>query len=87
MPFEGAFSPIHWLIIAVVALLVLGPERLPDAARNFGRAWRAYQNARASITDQLGQALNPEVLLDPDALEDTPDESPPPDEDRPLTKR
>ena len=74
MPFEGAFSPIHWLIVAVVALLVLGPERLPDAARNFGRAWRAYQNARASITDQLGQAL------DPEALEDVPDESSPPDE-------
>lgn len=73
MPFEGAFSPVHWLIIAVVALLVLGPERLPDTARKFGRAWHGYQNTRASITEQLGQAL------DPDALPDEPDDSSQPD--------
>jgi Tat protein translocase TatB subunit len=78
MPFEGAFSPVHWLIIAVVALLVLGPERLPDAARKFGRAWRQYQGTRASLTDQISNALHPE------AFDDEPDDSSPPDERRPT---
>ena len=59
MPFEGAFSPVHWLIIAVVALLVLGPERLPEAAGKVGRAWREFQDARSSIGDQLHPTADP----------------------------
>jgi sec-independent protein translocase protein TatA len=70
MPFEGAFSPVHWLIIAVVALLVLGPDRLPDAAHKIGRAWREFQSVRASFTDQLSQALDPDA---PDAADGRPE--------------
>jgi sec-independent protein translocase protein TatA len=51
VPFEGAFSPLHWLIIAVVALIVLGPRRLPEVAQKAGRAWRDFQDAQASDAD------------------------------------
>lgn len=30
-------NPVHVLIVLVVALIVLGPEKLPDAARTLGR--------------------------------------------------
>ncbi|MFA6318566.1 MAG: twin-arginine translocase TatA/TatE family subunit [Elusimicrobiota bacterium] len=33
------------LIVAVVALLVLGPERLPELASSLGRAARAMKTA------------------------------------------
>ncbi|MBS0439841.1 MAG: twin-arginine translocase subunit TatB [Proteobacteria bacterium] len=44
-------------LIAVVALLVLGPERLPKAARTAGalarRARASWQNVRAEIEREL----------------------------------
>ena len=54
--------PVHWLIIAVFALLVLGPKQLPDAARTVGRLWREFQNFRASIAEQVSQVFDPEAL-------------------------
>ena len=59
VPFDGAFSPIHWVIIGVVALMVLGPERLPDAARGLGRAMRAFEKAKYSVMQEISGALDP----------------------------
>jgi sec-independent protein translocase protein TatB len=46
-------------LIAVVALLVLGPERLPGAARTAGallrRARNSWQSVRAEIERELAQ--------------------------------
>jgi|GEM_PF-1426061 len=60
------------LIIAVVVLLVVGPERMPDAVRsvalNLGRFKRILRNARQDIEEQLGaedirrQLHNEEVM-------------------------
>ena len=33
------------LVIGVVALLVIGPRRLPEVARGLGEALRAFQDA------------------------------------------
>ena len=33
------------LIIGIVALIVLGPNRLPELARGLGEAMRAFQDA------------------------------------------
>jgi len=59
VPFDGAFSPIHWIIIGVIALMVLGPERLPEAARGLGRAMRAFENAKSSVMREISGALDP----------------------------
>jgi sec-independent protein translocase protein TatA len=34
----GSVGPVEILVVLVVALLVLGPQKLPDAARSLGRA-------------------------------------------------
>jgi len=34
----GSIGPVEILVVLVVALLVLGPQKLPDAARSVGRA-------------------------------------------------
>jgi len=47
MPFDGALSPLHWLIIELVALLVVGPERLPQAAREGAKAFRTIRDTGA----------------------------------------
>ena len=59
MPFDGAFSPFHWLIIAVVALLVIGPDKLPDAARRAGAAWRDVRSTYHSLLDDARRVVEP----------------------------
>jgi sec-independent protein translocase protein TatA len=38
-------QPTHLLFILVIALLVLGPKRLPEAGRSLGRGLRDFRNA------------------------------------------
>ena len=64
MPLDGAFSPIHWLIIAIVALLVLGPDKLPDAARRVATAWRELQQTRSTLLGRLRAIADEAVPTD-----------------------
>jgi sec-independent protein translocase protein TatA len=41
----GIDSPTHLLFIAAVALIVLGPKRLPELARALGRGMREFRQA------------------------------------------
>ncbi len=43
--FEGLFQPGHLLLILVVALLVLGPKRLPELGNGLGAGIRALKEA------------------------------------------
>ena len=38
-------QPTHLLFVLVVALLVLGPKRLPEVGRSLGRGLRDFRNA------------------------------------------
>jgi sec-independent protein translocase protein TatA len=38
-------QPTHLLLILVVALLVLGPKRLPEVGRSLGSGLRDFRNA------------------------------------------
>jgi Tat protein translocase TatB subunit len=44
------------LVILVVALIVLGPERLPEVARMLGRAMAELRRATSGLTDELHNA-------------------------------
>ena len=41
-------SPLELMVIAVVALIVLGPQRLPEMARSVGRGMREFRAALSS---------------------------------------
>ncbi|HVA19470.1 MAG TPA: twin-arginine translocase TatA/TatE family subunit [Solirubrobacteraceae bacterium] len=41
----GIESPVHLLFLALVALVVLGPKRLPDLARALGKGMREFREA------------------------------------------
>ncbi len=42
---EGLFQPMHLLVIAIVALLVFGPKRLPELGKGLGDGIRAFKDA------------------------------------------
>jgi len=44
------------LVVFVVALLVLGPKRLPEVARVLGRGLAEFRRATADITGELRDA-------------------------------
>jgi sec-independent protein translocase protein TatA len=41
-------SPTHLVIVLAIALLVLGPKRLPAAGRGLGEAMRNFKDALTS---------------------------------------
>lgn len=41
----GIDSPVHLLFLAAVALVVIGPKRLPEVARALGKGMREFREA------------------------------------------
>ena len=58
--FDISFGEIG--LIAVVALLVLGPERLPRVARTAGALVRRARNSWQSVRDEIERELQAEDL-------------------------
>jgi sec-independent protein translocase protein TatB len=71
-------DPTKLLIIAVVAVILLGPDKLPQVARQAGAAWRSFNDFRhrmeaevrttmpdlPSTSDIARLARSPTALLD-----------------------
>jgi sec-independent protein translocase protein TatA len=58
------------IIVAIIALVVLGPKRLPDAGRSLGRGMREF---KAAIT---GDDDAPATLHEPLAVAQPADKTP-----------
>jgi TatA/E family protein of Tat protein translocase len=48
----GIENPVHILFIALVALVVLGPKRLPEVARALGQGIREFRESINTHPDQ-----------------------------------
>lgn len=46
--FEGLFQPMHLLVIFGIALLVLGPKKLPELGKGLGDSIRGFKSAMAA---------------------------------------
>jgi sec-independent protein translocase protein TatA len=44
-------GPMELVVVAIIALIVLGPSRLPDAAKAMGKGMREFKGALAGETD------------------------------------
>lgn len=55
--------------IAVVALIVLGPRRLPEAARQLGKWIRQFKDHSASVKSELADAIDPDDLREITAMQ------------------
>ena len=59
-------GPMELIVVLAIALLVLGPKRLPDAGRSLGRGIREFKGAIG------GSSHNDEPEADRHAREDSP---------------
>ncbi len=55
---DGIFSPEKLLLIAAVALIFLGPKRLPQIGRSVGRWLGDLRRATGGIADELKTGLS-----------------------------
>jgi sec-independent protein translocase protein TatA len=51
MGFISAPGPLEILVILVVALIVLGPAKLPEAARSVGKGMREFKDSLTAADD------------------------------------
>lgn len=66
------------LVIGVFALLVFGPQKLPEMARSFGRAIREFKKATGELTDELKLEMDRPVTPTKAAAKDQEPEEPKP---------
>ncbi|ROR97500.1 sec-independent protein translocase protein TatB [Salana multivorans] len=57
----GSINGWEWMILAVVVLLVVGPERLPEYARQLGRLVREVKRIATGATERVREELGPEI--------------------------
>jgi sec-independent protein translocase protein TatA len=56
----GIENPVHLLFIGAVALIVLGPKRLPEVARALGKGMREFRQAMSGETQDASESQEPE---------------------------
>jgi len=56
VPLNLSFT--HLAVIAVVALVVLGPERLPEVARTAGSLYREWKRIRGELEGEVRQVVD-----------------------------
>lgn len=49
----GSIGPAEILVVLVVALIVLGPSRLPDAAKSLGRALSEFRRMSSGLQAEV----------------------------------
>lgn len=54
--FSGLESPFHLLIVLVIAILVLGPKRIPEVARALGSGIRNFRDSLSGIDPEAPEA-------------------------------
>ncbi len=54
----GSIGAAEILVVLVVALLVLGPSRLPDAARSLGKALGEFRRVSSGLQAEVRDAFS-----------------------------
>lgn len=54
----GSIGPAEILVVLVVALIVLGPNRLPEAARSVGKAMAELRRVTSGVQAEVRDAFS-----------------------------
>ena len=47
----GLISPMHLLFLGLLAVVIFGPQRLPDIGRSLGKGMREFKDSVSGVTD------------------------------------
>jgi Tat protein translocase TatB subunit len=77
------------IIIAIIALIIVGPKKLPDLAKSLGKGFSEFKKATESVSEDIKETLKVNetpksddgwkdslLMKKPDAEENKPDSSP-----------
>jgi sec-independent protein translocase protein TatA len=53
------------ILILIIALIVVGPKKLPEMARSLGKGLREFRRATSEVRDSLNLGLDDEPVIDP----------------------
>ncbi|MEI6608114.1 MAG: Sec-independent protein translocase protein TatB [Deltaproteobacteria bacterium] len=59
------------IIIAIIALIIVGPKKLPDLAKTLGKGFSEFKRATDGMTDDLKETLKEDEKRDDDGLKDS----------------
>lgn len=59
------------IIIAIIALIIVGPKKLPDLAKTLGKGFSEFKKATDGITDDLKETLKEDKKTDDDGWKDS----------------
>jgi len=48
------------IVIAIIALLVVGPKKLPDLAKSLGKGFSEFKKATEDVTENIKGTLKPD---------------------------
>lgn len=50
------------IVIAIVALLVVGPDKLPGLAKSLGKGFQEFRRATDDVTESIKDTLKPDDI-------------------------
>ena len=67
MPFINGIGPVELIIVLVIALIVVGPGRLPDVGAALGKSIREFRQAASDTKDAVSIEQKPQSEGGPSA--------------------
>jgi sec-independent protein translocase protein TatA len=60
-------QPWHLIVILVVALIIFGPQRLPEIGRAIGKSITEFREAASSTQDEIRKGMDEKPKAEPDS--------------------
>lgn len=68
----GNFGATEFIFIAIFALLIFGPKRLPEISRQLGRAMKEFRRATNEFREELEISVDEKPVSSPKPTEPRP---------------
>jgi sec-independent protein translocase protein TatA len=75
-----SIGPVEIVVVAAIALIVFGPERLPEIARNIGKAIQELRRMASDVREEFDLTIEEET---PPKRTTEPESPPIPEEENP----
>ena len=81
-----SLGPAEILVVLVIALLVFGPNKMPDIARQVGKGFREFRRVQQHLKSELRDVVSEFDSPSPTSVEQQPVPMLPPKDDAPASE-